>query len=76
MLLDTLGKTQVQGYFATTKPLDHRPFRQQAAKQPAVSLEATDGGSVDSDVHTHWDWEPFTRIDLSQRVQTHRWNAT
>ena len=73
-LLAAIGKIQVQSYFVATKPLDHRPVRQQAAKQPVVSPEATDVGSADSGVHTHQDWD--TRIDLSQRAQTHRWHPT
>ena len=55
----------------SNKPLDHWPFRKQAAKQPAVSPEVTYGGTEKQVSMLRWLWFPellsllrIYRIDL------------
>ena len=45
LMLAAWGRPRIHWYFAATKPLDHRPFRQQVAERPTISPEVTYGGS-------------------------------
>ena len=44
LVLAAWGRPGIHWYFAATKPLDHRPFRQQVTEWPTVSPKVTYGG--------------------------------
>lgn len=63
LLLDAWVKLEFNCYFVATKPLGHRPFRQQVVEHLVVSPELTMGGA-DSNVHTTRDGGPDNVLNL------------
>ena len=57
-------------YTVQQQPLDHWPFRQQAAKQPTVSPEVTYGGIEKQVSLFRWLWFPKL-VSLLRIYQTH-----